>query len=319
MFAKRFLFISAGLACLTQFPSTAAAQTFITAWGTYGTGAGQFLNAQGVAVGRSGDVYVADGDNERVEVFTSEGSFLRMWSVWASSVAVDASDNVYVGGGGWIRKFTSTGTLLTEWVAVHFYNHAVDGLGNVYVADYMDHRIVVYTNSGVFLRQWGSLGTENGHFRTPDGVAVDAAGNVYVADKYNYRIQKFANDGTYLTQWGEWGTGDGQFTGPVRVAVGPQGYVYVVDNGNARVQVFTSDGAFVTKWGSYGTSTGQFDNPIGIAVDAGGDIYVADTNNSRVQKFSPEAPTPVQSATWGAVKSRYRGERGAARTGQQDR
>lgn len=105
MFAKRFLLISAGLVCLSQLPSTAAAQVFLTAWGSYGTGDGQFKTPQGVAIGGSGEVYVSDGDNSRVQVFTSSGSYLRQWSVpaldqgsqrQALNIAVDTNDNVYV-------------------------------------------------------------------------------------------------------------------------------------------------------------------------------------------------------------------------------
>jgi len=311
MFPKRFLVISVGLVCLSHYPSTAGAQVFITSWGTYGSGSGQFRTPQGVAVGGSGDVYIVDGDNLRVQVFSSGGSFLRMWPAVGANIAVDASDNVYVGAfQNMIRKFTRTGTLLTEWdTGSLFFSLAVDGSGSVYVADYTNNRVKVFTDSGVYLREWGSPGSGPGQFDRPDGLAIDAAGNAYVADKFNRRIQKFANDGTFLAQWGGYGTGDGQFAGPVRVAIGPQGDVYVVDNLNRRVQAFTAEGVFITKWGTEGTGTGQFDNPIGIAVDGNGDIYVADTNNSRIQKFAPGVPTPVQALTWGNVKVRYRGER----------
>ena len=116
MFPKRFLVISVGLVCLSHYPSTAGAQVFITSWGTYGSGSGQFRTPQGVAVGGSGDVYIVDGDNLRVQVFSSGGSFLRMWPAVGANIAVDASDNVYVGAfQNMIRKFTRTGTLLTEW------------------------------------------------------------------------------------------------------------------------------------------------------------------------------------------------------------
>ena len=88
MLAKRFPLIFAVLVCLSQLPPIAAAQTFITAWGTYGSGVGQFLTPQGVAIGGSGDVYVIDGDNERVTVkasspsgsFCSKRSSRLLWS-----------------------------------------------------------------------------------------------------------------------------------------------------------------------------------------------------------------------------------------------
>jgi DNA-binding beta-propeller fold protein YncE len=53
-----------------------------------------------------------------------------------------------------------------------------------------------------YLTQWGTYGTGDGQFNTPEGVAVDGGGNVYVADLYNYRIQMFTSNGIYVTQWG---------------------------------------------------------------------------------------------------------------------
>jgi len=69
---------------------------------------------------------------------------------------------------------------------------AVDGSGNVYVADTGNHRIQKFSSSGVFVDTWGSKGRENGQFKYPAGVAVDGSGNVHVADSGNHRIQKFS-------------------------------------------------------------------------------------------------------------------------------
>jgi tripartite motif-containing protein 71 len=325
VFAKRLLLISAGIVCLSQLPHTADAQTFITAWGVFGP--------IGVAVGGSGHVYVSDPGDHSVKVFTSTGAPLGQWHVpippppdnsGPMNIAVDGDDNVYVDNsvpaspteppgepaGVDIQKFTSTGVLLTQfavsWAHTPF---AVDVLGTVYVSDYHHDRIQVFTSSGSYLREWNvSSGA--------DGLTLDAAGNVYVAYPNLGFIRKFANDGTFLTQWGG-GAGDGQFT-PVRLAVGPDGHVFVTDFGNHRVQVFTSDGTFVTMWGSQGSAPGQFDYPLGIAVDSDGYIYVVDKNNVRIEKFG-FAPTPVQSVTWGSMKARYRGDRGAARPPTQAR
>jgi DNA-binding beta-propeller fold protein YncE len=311
------------LACL--LPTVAAGQAFLTSWGSYGSGDGQFQTPQGVAIGGSGNVYVVDGDNHRISVFAPSGTFLRQWSTpcgpdttvvcaQTSSIAVDAYDNVYVGsqGAGAIYQYTSNGALVTQWPAsspIHpgalTFGLLVDGAGNVYatIQTLNIGRVRVFTASGAFISEWPA-GPQ------PDGLAMDSQGNVYVVEKSGDEVWKFTNTGTKLADWGSTGSGDGQFHIPVRVAVAPSGTVYVVDNGNSRVQAFTPGGAFVTKWGSFGTAPGQFINPIGVGVDANGDIYVTDSNNSRIEKFG-FAPTPIQGVTWGALKSRYRAERGS--------
>ena len=73
---------------------------------------------------------------------------------------------------------------------------AVDASGNVYVADYGNHRVQKFTSTGAYVAQWGTHGSGNGQFNGPEGVAVDAGGNVYVADFGNNRIQKFTGTGS---------------------------------------------------------------------------------------------------------------------------
>jgi len=174
---------------------------------------------------------------------------------------------------------------------------AVDGAGNVYVADSNNHRIQKFDANGKFLAQWGSQGTGNGQFQEPWGIAVDAEGHVYVADTWGHRIQKFDAEGKFLLQWGGYrSTGgaavgeEGFFWGPRDVAIDAAGNVYVTDTGNKRVQVFDPDGQFLDQWGGFGVADGQMDEPVGIAIDEEGYIYVADTWNQRVQKFAPPLP-----------------------------
>ena len=111
---------------------------------------------------------------------------------------------------------------------------AVDGQGNVYVADSFNDRIQKFDSSGNYLGQWGSCGSGNGQFKGPLGVAVDGQGNVYVADTGNNRIQKFDSSGGYLGQWGSYGSENGQFKYPIGVAVDGKGNIYVADLGNGR-------------------------------------------------------------------------------------
>jgi parallel beta-helix repeat protein len=231
--------------------------TFLTKWGSYGLGDGQFYYPWDVAVDSLGNVYVADRDNYRIQKFTSEGTFLTKWGSSGS-------------GDG---QFSSP-----EGVAV-------DGSGNVYVADTYNNRIQKFSSTGTFITKWGSYGSGNGQLYSPWGISVDAGGNVYVADSYNHRVQKFTSTGTFITKWGSYGSGNGNFNYPYGIAVDVDGSVYIADTYNHRIQKFTSGGTFLTKWGGSGSGDGQFSSPFGIAVDAGGNVYVADYSNHRIQKF----------------------------------
>ena len=120
---------------------------------------------------------------------------------------------------------------------------ALDGDGNVYVADYQGHRIQVFNSEGNFLRKWGSEGSEDGQFYRPWGVAIDNDDNVYVADWNNTdcsnnQIQFFDSQGNFLRKWGSEGSEDGQFDKPAGVALDGDGNVYVADWNNHRIQVF---------------------------------------------------------------------------------
>ena len=230
---------------------------FLTEWGTFGTGNGQFNFPSGVAVDRSGRVYVTDQSNHRVQVFTGDGAFLGKWG---SQGTGDGQFNQPLG-------------------------IAADGSGRVYVTDYSNHRVQVFDADGAFLDRWGSQGAGDGQFNLPSGIAVDGSGRVYVADLRNHRLQVFTGDGALLGKWGSQGTGDGQFNQPLGIAADGSGRVYVTDYSNHRVQVFDADGAFLSKWGTQGTGDNQFNLPIGIAVDGSGRAYVADSNNYRAQVF----------------------------------
>lgn len=177
---------------------------------------------------------------------------------------------------------------------------AIDGAGNVLVADTNNNRIQKFTSAGASITKWGSFGYDAGQFYSPWDIAVDVAGNVYVADASNNRVQKFTSTGTFVTKWGTSGTGNGQFDACKGIAVDSSGYVYVTDWNNHRVQKFTSVGTFVATWGTYGTGDGQLNWPRECAVDEAGNVYVADQGNQRIQKFSS---TGTFLAKWGSYGS----------------
>src|SRR5919106_1489484 len=89
-----------------------------------------------------------------------------------------------------------------------------------------------------FVLKWGTLGSGDGQFDNPNGIAVDSIGNVYVADAANRRIQKFDSNGNFLLKWGTSGGGDGQFRAPIGVVAAAFGNVYVTEQVGHRVQKF---------------------------------------------------------------------------------
>lgn len=299
----------------------AAPPTFLFKWGTTGSGDGQFNRPVWVAVDVSGNVYVADTYNHRIQKFTGSGAFITKWGslgsgdgqfYYPTGVTIDASGNVLVAD-SWnnrIQKFTSSGVFITKWGSLgsgdgQFKNPqgvAVDAAGNVYVSDTSNTRIQKFTGSGAFIAKWGSSGSADGQFGSPEGVTVDASGNVYVADRTDHRIQVFSASGDFLTKWGSLGSGDGQFNGPGGVVVDTSGNVYVSDINNNRIQKFTSSGGFVAKWGSLGSGDSQFNQPEGVAINNSGNVYVADTFNHRIQVFGT-APLPGDANGDGVVNA----------------
>jgi DNA-binding beta-propeller fold protein YncE len=160
---------------------------------------------------------------------------------------------------------------------------AVDGNGNVLVADTNNGRIEKFSSNGNFTKIIGSKGSGHGQFSAPNGIAIDRAGNMYVAEVDNGRVQKLSPDGTFMAEWKGPGLG---FYGPRRIAIGPDDSVYVVDQGHNQIVKFSSNGDVLASWGSSGSGDGQFNDPTSVAVDATtNQVYVADPRNRRIEVF----------------------------------
>lgn len=154
--------------------------------------------------------------------------------------------------------------------------------------------------------QWGGLGSGQGQFDHPFGVAVDDEGNVYVSDSSNQRIQKFDSVGTFLAEWGSFGSGDGQLAYPRGIAVDANGNVYVGNADNARIEKFDSNGTFLTHWGTFGDGDGQIHYPWGVAVDAAGQVYVADGYYAdRIDKFDSDGTFLTRWGSYGTGDGQF--------------
>ena len=275
--------------------TTCTVSTLAGTPGVSGTSDGTGSNAQfncpsGIAVDSNGKVYVADSGNNTIRV-----------------IAVGGGVTTLAGNPGQFGNSdgTGAGALFGYPMGV-----AVDGGGNVYVADTYNNTIRKVTSGGVVTTLAGTantMGSSDGPgsvalFNTPNGLAVDASGNVFVADTLNHTIRKITSLGVVTTLAGtalqysyQDGTGSGaMFDSPGSVAVDGGGNVYVADTYNHTIRLVTQSGVVTTLSGSAGAigysdgtaGAARFNFPGGIAVDGNGNVYVADTCNHSIRKES---------------------------------
>ena len=256
-----------------------------------------FSGTCAVAVDQAGNVFVADTDNNRVAKITPAGEIsIVAGSADASGdtdgpgatarfndptgIAVDTAGNLYVSddSNGVVRKIAPDGTVSTlagqsgqhgdtdgTGTSARFNGPrgiAVDGAGNVYVADENSSDIRKITPAGVVTTVAGvsgKTGSADGPgatatFNAPRALAVDASGTIYVADTDSATIRKIAPDGTVSTlagQAGQTGTQNGTgaaalFNGPRGITTDAAGNIYVADSENNLIRKITPDGNVTT-------------------------------------------------------------------------
>lgn len=274
-------------------------------FGSLGSGNGQFNKPWNTALDASGNVWVTDRVNNRVEEFGPSGSFIKVFGAAGTGngqfsspagIAINtAAGDIYVVdegnarvqeftmSGEFVRAFSKKGTGAGELSIPD--GVALDAAGNVWVADYGNSRVEEFSATGAYIAKYGTYGTGNGQFNSPGAIAIYGE-TVYVTDTLNNRIEELSLSGAYKAQFGSVGTGNGQFKEPEAITIDPvQGNVYVVDTANSRVEKFTSSGTFLATFGSSGWETAKMSWPRGIAINSLGEVFVIDTGNNRVQKW----------------------------------
>ena len=269
----------------------------VSAFGERGLSVGKFNGPWGVAVNANDEIAVTDQSNHRVQIFSSEGKFLR--------------------------SFGKKGDMVGEFNnprGITFHNN-----GNIFVTDCFNHRIQIFSGEGEFVGSFGGKGNVYSQLDIPPGLSVDSEGNIIVADAGNKLIKIFSPDGKFLMKIGErgsftypWhciqydrylivsdyrdncikvfdrngkfqykfgrrGAGDGEFSSPECLSVNKSGQLMVCDSGNCRIQVFELNGKFVSKFGTRGKNLGEFISPNALAVLRTGRVVVTDFGNHRIQ------------------------------------
>ena len=340
--------------------------------GTAGTNGGFGSNARfeaptGVAADGVGNIYVADMKNSLIRKITTDGfttNFAGSAGIFGSTngalasarfnypraLALGPTGELYVAdtANAVIRKITPAGIVSTlagsatnfnsfdgAGTNANFYQPlglAVDGAGNLFVADSWNHTIRKITAAGVSSTVAGmprSPGCADGvtnkaRFNRPAGLALDSATNLFVADSFNHIIRRITPAGVVSTiagLAGVWGNADGTNTGarffqPEGIAVLNDSNLLVADTGNHTLRKLSAQGInwVVTTLNGVQGNTGftnggggvaLFNFPVGLATDAAGNLYLADSGNHTIRTSRLVPPTVQWSTTSNLLITRW--------------
>lgn len=289
----------------------------LLSFGSQGSGRGQFDSAAGIFADSTGQVFIADKKNVRIQVIKITGSMKPLVpAVTDSPPVVELEDTVpfernlndisYIPGRGIYTlsdkqaKVYALGNNSAVWGSEgknpgEFKKPAAVTAtldGRILVADTGNHRVQIFNSDGTPLYQFGKVGNKPGQFSFPQGVAVNSKGRIYVADTQNNRVQVFNNDGIYLSALGDpsdntrGSEGFAQLRLPKAVTIDSKNQVYILETENCKIQIFAEDGRYLGSLGERGSDLGQFLAPSDITVDENDNLYVADSGNYRVQIFN---------------------------------
>ena len=259
----------------------------------------EIYNPGGLAMDSSGNIYIADTNNYRIRKVTASTEII-------TTVAGNGTSG-YSGDGG---AATSAELSYPEKVAV-------DGSGNIYIADYYNERIRKVTASTGIITTVAGNGTAgysgdggpatSAELSSPAGVALDSSGNIYIADLSNSRIRKVTVSTGIITTVAGNGTsgysGDGgpatsaELFFPFSVETDSGNNLYIADFDNCRIRLVTvASGTISTAagdgtcgyGGDGGTAIGaELNSPTGVRMSVGGNLYIPDTYNNRTRSAVP--------------------------------
>jgi len=248
---------------IQQFASDGS---FVREWGGYGPQEGSLIFPRGLLVTSAGDVVVTDSENNRIDVFTPNGTFTR-------------------------QVKPAAGLPLSRP-----HQTALDGSGGYWIADTNNSRVVHLGADGAVITTFDISGAVA--LGKPEGVAVDVDGTVLVSNTQNNKVERYSTSGALLETVAVAGSAAGQVRRPGGLLVtgtGAERRLWIADAANDRVVVLDAAGKVATTFGTSGSGAGQLRQPRAVAVDpTDGDIAVADFANDRLSLWDPTGKPTAQ-------------------------
>ncbi|XP_066299911.1 tripartite motif-containing protein 3-like [Branchiostoma lanceolatum] len=262
-------------------------------FGGEGSDPGKFLRNYGVAVSADNEIYATDVNNERIQVFSINGVFLRLFPALVPGglernlmqphdVALDANGFLWVVGNikvGFLHEvhvvqYNRDGQPMATFKLnsfARFPTIAVDAPKN---------NIIVAVSRGII--EFSAIGL-SGSFEIEKGEAIGYIthgndGNILVTDRSSNSVRVYNRTGKLLLKFGEGGTGEGQLRFPQGICTDKFGHVMVANWGNDRVDTFTSRGEFVR-------TVVKTPSPLAIAIGPAGQLVVTDSLTDTVIIF----------------------------------
>eukprot|EP00058_Branchiostoma_floridae_P018458 XP_002603947.1 hypothetical protein BRAFLDRAFT_102371 [Branchiostoma floridae] len=263
-------------------------------FGEGGSGTGQFWYPVGVTVSDEGEIFVADRENQRIQVFTLQGAFVRQFpTVVAGGQKMDPHDvamdgvgslwgvgNLWVGGtdsAEFAVQYSKEGRMLRMFdlqAAVGYRGVAVDTrMNHILITQitecgpfHLHGEVLVFRPDGTLVR---TVGRQQG-MKHPRYITVDGEGNILVSDCENHRVYVYNEDGEFLFQFGGEGSGEGQLKGPLGIGTDKAGNIIVADKVKGRVEMFDNKGKFLRH------IITETDNPCAVAMATQGQLVVTD-------------------------------------------
>ena len=263
-----------------------------------------------VAVDSQKRIWVLDGVNSRIVVFSSDGKYLAQFGKKGSGrgefnsplgLMIDSKDRIYVADSKnhRIQILDDRGSPLSEiYVPPDKYRSLSDPTDmaldesrqQLVVVDNDNHRLLIFNKKYELASEVGGVGYEDGKFRYPYALCLDKSGNIYVTDVINTRVQVLSAQGAYIRSLGEWGIEKGQFFRPQSICLDQKGRVFVGENYAkiGLVQVFDREGNFLGVVGDSSNQKIRFRVPADLFIDEQNRLYVIQMYTSTISVYSLE-------------------------------